>query len=284
MANLRILHDNAADRAVLTASSQVGALGPANLQRDRKSAVLRATGMAQTITAAWPAQEVVAYVGLFSTNLTSTARMRVRGYAQPGDAVAVLDTGWTMPCPEAPLGSYPFGEMPLGWNAYKWGGVNTWARGGGSNLVSWFSAVLVRRLVVDVTGLDTPEGYIEMSRLVAGNYFAPEYNASYGASLQLQDTSEAYRTSAGSPKAAVGTTSKKLSINLESLTPPDRARLMHILRECGPIKPLMFSLFPENADPLIEQDHMMYGRVANLEAVATPYYETYSTPLEIEGF
>ena len=36
MTNLRILYDNAADRALLAASSQAGALGPANLQREGK--------------------------------------------------------------------------------------------------------------------------------------------------------------------------------------------------------------------------------------------------------
>ena len=63
----------------------------------------------------------------------------------------------------------------------------------------------------------------------------------------------------------------------------NRRVFAHDVHRWGPIKPLMFSLFPENADPLIEQDHMIYGRVANLEAVAIPYYETYSTPFEIEG-
>lgn len=283
MSNLRIIHDNAADRAVLTASSQAGALGAANLQHDRKSAVLRASGTMQTIIATWPEQEVIACVALIHTNLTSTARMRVRGYARAADPAPVLDTGWAMSCPEAPLGTYPFGELPLGWNAYKWGGVNTWGRGGGSDLVSWFDPILVRRLIIDVGGIDTPEGYIEMSRLVAGNYWAPEANASYGASLQMLDSSEAYRTSAGAAKAAIGTASNKLSINLEHLTPPDRARLMRIVRECGPVQPLLFSLFPENADSVLEQDHMIYGRVANLSAVSTPYHETYSAPLEIEG-
>ena len=283
MPNLRIIHDNVADRAVLTAGSQAGALGPANLQLDRKSAVLRATGLQQTITATWPAQECIACVALIFTNMTSGARMRVRGYGQPGDAAPVIDTGWMMPCPEAPLESYPFGELPLGWNAYKWGGTNTWARGGGSDAVAWFAPVFVRRLVIDVYCPDLPEGYIELSRLVAGNYWSPENNAEYGASLQMQDTTEVYRTAAGTAKTAVGVSSEKLSINLGHLASDDRARLMRILRECGPVRPLLFSLFPENPDPLLEQDHMLYGRVANLDAVSTPYYETYSAPLQIEG-
>ena len=61
------------------------------------------------------------------------------------------------------------------------------------------------------------------------------------------------------------------------------ARLMRVLRECSTARPLLFSLFPENPDPVLEQDHMIYGRVTNLDAVSTPYYEIYSAPLQIEG-
>ena len=283
MPNLRIIHDNAADRAVLTAASQAGTLGPANLQRDAKGAVLRATDVGQTIIATWPTQEVISCVALIFTNMNSSARMRVRGYGQPGDAAPVIDTGVMMPCPEAPLGISAFGFLPLGWNAYKWGGVKTWGRGGGSDGVAWFEPVSVRQMVIDVSSIDNPDGYLEISRLVAGNYWSPEHNAEYGASLQLQDTSEAYRTAAGTAKTAVGTTSDKLSISLAHLAAPDRARLMRILRESSTVRPLLFSLFPENPDSLLEQDHMLYGRVANLDAVSTPYYETYSAPLQIEG-
>jgi hypothetical protein len=283
MSNLRILYDNAADRAVLNASSQTGTLGPANLQRDSKSAVLRATGTVQTITATWPMQEAIACVALIFTNLTSSARMRVRAFAQPGDAVPVLDSAWTMPCPEAPLESYPFGELPLGWNAYRWGGVNSWARGGGADAVAWFAPVFVRRMVIDVFCPDTSDGYIELSRLVAGNYWSPECNADYGARLQLQDTSEDYRTAAGDMKTAMGTSSDKLNIQLAHLTQADRARFMRILRENGKERAMLFSLYPENPDPLLEQDHMLYGKASNLDAVSTPYYETYSAPLQIEG-
>ncbi|NHQ93296.1 hypothetical protein [Janthinobacterium lividum] len=283
MTNLRIIHDNAADRAVLTASSQAGALGPANLHLDRKSAVLRATGTAQTITAIWPTQESIACVALIYTNMTSSARMRVRGYAQPGDAAPVLDTGIVFPCPAALHGTYPWGVLPLGWNAYKDGGVSTWARGGGADGVAWFAPVRVRQLVIEVSAPQSPEGYLEISRLVVGDYWSPENNAEYGAQLQLQDGSEDYRTGAGDLKTQVRPTSDKLSINLAHLTPTDRALFMRILRENGKGKAMLFSLFPENPDPLLEQDHMLYGKASNIDAVATPYYETYAAPLQIEG-
>lgn len=282
MSNLRIVHDNAADRATLTALSQAGALGPTNLQRDSKSAVLRATGAAQTITATWPTQEAIACVALIFTNMTSSARMRVRGYATPGGAL-VLDTGSVFPCPAAVHGSFPWGVLPLGWNAYKAGGVNTWARGGGADGVVWFPSVRVQQLIIDVSSSQSPEGYLEISRLVAGNYWTPKVNADYGAQVLLQDSSESYRTDAGDLKSILGVVSDKLNINLAKLDAMDRARFMRILRECDKNKALLFSLFPENADPLLEQEYMLYGRVTNLEAVTSPYFKTYAAPLQIEG-
>jgi hypothetical protein len=282
--NLRLLHDNAIDRAVLTASSQAGALGPANLQRDERSAVLRATGTGVTITATWPTAELIGCVAPIRTNMNSSARMRVRGYERLGDAVPVLDTGLILPCPEAPLGASPFGYLPLGWNGYKWGGVNTWARGGGSDGVAWFEPVSVRQLVIDLSSVDNPDGYLEVSRLVAGMYWAPEYNASYGASLTSVDTSEGYRTAAGEAKTSVGTRHKLLNINLEFLTPVDRARLACIVDECGTVRPLLLSLFPENADPVLEQQHMVYGRIVNIDAVSASSFDIYSAPLQIEGY
>ena len=283
MTNLRILYDNAADRATLTASSQAGTLGPANLQRDSKNAILRATGTEQTITATWPTQESIACVALIFTNMTSSARMRVRGYAQPGDSAPVLDTGNVFPCPAAVHGTYPWGVLPLGWNAYKWGGVNTWARGGGADGVAWFAPVRVRKLVIDAWSPQSPEGYLEISRLVTGNYWSPEHNAEYGAQLLPEDGSEVYRTGAGGLKTQIRPSNDKLSINLAHLTPTDRARFMRILRENGKGEAMLFSLFPESPDPLLEQDHMLYGKASNIDAVATPYFETYSAPLQIEG-
>ena len=283
MGNLRIIYDNAADRATLSASSQAGALGPANLQRDTKSSIFRAEGTGVALFATWPTEQAIACVALIHTNMTSSARMRVRGFAIPNTATPILDTGWIFPCRAATHGTYPWGVLPLGWNAYKAGGVNTWARGGGADGVAWFPPVRVRQLVIEVSAPQSPEGYLEISRLVAGNYWSPEYNAEYGASLLPQDTTENYRTGAGELKSAVGTMHDGISVNLAHLTPIDRARLMRILRENGKSKAMLFSLFPENPDPLLEQDHMLYGKASNIDAVVTPYFETYSAPLQIEG-
>lgn len=283
MSNLRILHDNAIDRAVLTASGQAGALGPANLQRDERSAVYRAFGTYASIDATWSTQQSIACVALIFTNMTSSASMRLRGYAQPGDTQPVFDTGKIFPCPAAPHGSFPWGTMPLGWNAYLWGGVNTWARGGGAHGVTWFAPVRVRRLVVEVSAPQSPEGYLEISRLVAGNYWSPEYNPEYGAGVTSVDTSESYRTAAGQSRSNVGTKHKVLDLSLAFLTPADRAYLARILDERGTVKPALVSLYPDHANPLIEQAHMLYGRFTNLSSITAPSFDIYSAPLQIES-
>lgn len=85
MANLRIIYNNAGDRATLSSSSAAGALVVDNLKSDLKSVVWRsstaAAGAAPTarIDAAWSGAETIAGVALAYCNLTTQASMRVRG-------------------------------------------------------------------------------------------------------------------------------------------------------------------------------------------------------------
>jgi hypothetical protein len=78
MPNLRIIYDNAADRAALTASTTAGTLGVANLQNNRKGRPWRATGTMARLGATWGAPERIGGVFLPFCNLSPTATMRVR--------------------------------------------------------------------------------------------------------------------------------------------------------------------------------------------------------------
>lgn len=78
MPNLRIVADNAAERATLTASTTSGALAVTNLQTDDKSAVWRATGTTASIRGVLPAPEIASCAHLPYFNGSPTATMRVR--------------------------------------------------------------------------------------------------------------------------------------------------------------------------------------------------------------
>lgn len=274
MTNLRIIYDNAADRAVLTASSQAGALGPANLQRERKSAVLRSVGTALAITATWPTPEIIGGVALPFCNLTPTATIRVRGYVEPGDAVPDFDTGAVQACEYARLGMWNWGALPLGVNAFSYGG-GTYAR-------CWLQMRSVKKLVIELADPDNPAGYIEAARLVAGAWWSPEQNASYGAGVTPVDTSRPYRNGAGEPKVERGSKYRKLTLSLDHMTPLDRAELWRIVLGNGLSQPLFVSLYPESDDVELEQAHQVYGHLSNLAGITTPYYQAYANNIEIE--
>ncbi|PIG31051.1 hypothetical protein CLU93_5403 [Janthinobacterium sp. 35] len=112
MTNLRIIYDNAADRAALTASTTAGTLGVANLQNNRKGRPWRATGTTARLGATWAVPERIGGVFLPFCNLSPTASMRVRvsnesaatnlntyssdfwapGYSRPGPTVVLPNT------------------------------------------------------------------------------------------------------------------------------------------------------------------------------------------------
>lgn len=73
MSNIRIVYDNAADRATLS-----GSAGVSNLVKDIKSKVYRSGGTSMSVSAAWPSLETVGLVACAPTNLSPTATMRVR--------------------------------------------------------------------------------------------------------------------------------------------------------------------------------------------------------------
>lgn len=276
MPNLRIVSDNAIDRASsLAASSAAGALVASNLQLEIKSRVWRATGTSATLTATWGAAEPVSCVALPFCNLSPAARIRVRGYSDTGGGSLVLDTGAVPACPAPAV-------VLRGWGALLSTGANAYGYGGGAYARVWFEQTNVRRLVVDLADGGNAAGYIEASRLVAGAYWSPVYNADSGAALTLQDQGSHYRTDAGDLMTDIGTRNRKLSLNLLCMPPADRAAFASILRGNGMANPLFFSLLPEEADTAMERDHQIYGKVSQMSAITLAQFGAYSGQLEIE--
>ena len=78
MPNLRIVSDNAIERATLTASSTAGGLAAGNLAVAQVYPVWRATARDARITAAFADVEPIGFFGLFFCDLSPTAQMRVR--------------------------------------------------------------------------------------------------------------------------------------------------------------------------------------------------------------
>ncbi|CDG82097.1 hypothetical protein [Janthinobacterium agaricidamnosum] len=215
MANLNIISDNAANRGNISATSTAGALVPANLLDDGRSSLWRAANTLATLHLVFPSVELIGGVALPFCNLTAGAMIRVIGYGAAGQTV--FDTGKVPACAYAPLDQ--FGRDR---------GASDFADGGGACASAWFEHALVRSLAIELADADNPDGYIEASRLFAGSYWSPHYNADDGAALSY-----------------IGMRHRKLLLRLEQLPPAERLRLKAALRGNRMARPVFVRLFPE---------------------------------------
>lgn len=271
MANLRIIASNAARRATLAASSTAGLLGVANLAADKKSDVWRATGTTATISGTVPAAELasgLAALGNFSPTLTA----RLRLYSDEAGTSQVLDTGAVLACPAPAI-------QLEGWTAAK--AASAYAYGGGAYARLWFAPTSWRKFVLDLVDANNLQGYIEASKLVIGPYWSPADNPS-GASSTNVDATEHFRTAAGDLISRASTIHKKMPLELEYMSPADRAALEKILR-ASRAHPAFFSLYPENPDLELERDNAFIGKRMSDSEVAVQMAIKYGTKLEVES-
>lgn len=182
-----------------------------------------------------------------------------------------LDSGWINPCPASEVTPATMG-------------ANGYAYGEGTHARAWLAApAAVRFLRIEISDPGNPGGYIEAARLVCGNYWEPEFNPDYGASVQPVDSSTNFRNGAGDLMSDVGTRNDKLSLSMSWLKPGDRAALLRILRGNGITRPSFVSLFPNHSDPLLEQDHQVFGKLVETPAMSLPSYNIAAATLQIES-
>jgi hypothetical protein len=140
----------------------------------------------------------------------------------------------------------------------------------------------VAKLVIDITDGSNPLGYVEASRAVCGTYWEPTYNAEYGVSVGMTDTSKQERTDAGDLRTDRGTIHKTMDFDLQVMPKEDRNFLYNILRGNGMYKPLFISMTPADADSVGEQVFQVYGKLSKAAAIKYVSFNMFSTSLEIE--
>lgn len=302
--NLRIIYQNAADTSTttITASSTASASTPTtNLKLDPKSQVWRSGSVTTAasngvytakanLVVVFAASTVVGGIVLPFCNLSSIATIRVRGYTGTAPVMLgtvdtptvttagtlVFDTGTILACPYQPLGLWDWGTQPLGVNSYSYGG-GTYAR-------AWVpSKPSCTSLLIEIVDTANYSPYIEASRIIIGNYWSPKYNTSFGLSNTYQDLSSNSRSESGDLISNRGVIYNSLSFDLTYLTPADRLEMSRILKGNGISKPLLISLFPDNADDYAkEQAHQIYGKLSQLSGIQHTMFDIYGTQIEIE--
>lgn len=272
MSALRVIYDNAADRATIVASSTAGALGVQYLKTDRKGEVHRSVGTSVDFTLTWPALEVLGGVGLPAVNFTNTSEARALAYV--GDDL-VADTGWRWAAPG------------LDAEAWDWEGElngNAFPDGFHAKTALWLpEQVAADKLVIQLRDPDNPAGYIDCARIVAGSYWQPTYGAAQGAQVDVPEVVTASRSDAGDLVTDRGFKYDRMTLDLSVLIPPDRARMQKLMRSNGASRPVLVSGVPTNGDPVLVQDWLIYGLRQN-SPLAWAANTFHSNQLVIEGW
>jgi hypothetical protein len=271
--NLRIIYDNVIDSATLTTSTAAIGLPVTNLQGDQKGLVWRSTGTTATITATWTTLQTLRAVVLPFCNLTAAATIRVQAYTNTGDTTPVLDTG------PQPAGAYTPGDI---WGGAIASSVNSYSLGGGTYARIWFAQTIARKIEITIVDASNSAGYLEAARLVCGNYWAPTYNTNFGLSIGYTDSSTQTRTEAGTLLTSIGTLHRTLDFDLQWLTDTDKTRMLSILRGNGLRKPLFVSVFPQDSDPIKEQEYQIYAKLTDLAKLTHPVYSVYTSNLSLQ--
>jgi hypothetical protein len=275
MPNLRIIADNVADRATMSASTTSGALVVAYVQTNRKSDVYRATGTSATLTGTYTVSESASSVALLG-NFSPTATIRVRLYSDTAGTTLVLDTNTLQPsalaCPAAAI-------QLRGWTAAQ--SASAYAFGGGAFARIWFALTSFKRVVIDIVDTSNAQGYVEVARLIAGTYWSPTYNASAVSDIDV-DTVKQDRNDAGDLMSDAGTIHKRVPISLEYMPATDRTTLKGLLRGSR-ANPIFVSIFPGVSDLELERDHTVYGQRMTDSEIAVQAAIMYGTKIEVES-
>ena len=303
--NLRIIYENIVDLSTTTivaSSTASNSTATSNLKSDTKSLIWRSASVTTspqnakyTVKANLLVTCTTSNIGgiiLPFCNLSSSATIRVRGYngaipvmggtvdSPTVTAIGTLrfDTGAVLASPAQVFGLWSWGTVPLGVNSYSYGGGAY-----GRVWIPLNSQKTCTSLIIEIIDTQNPSPYIEVSRLVIGSYWSPKYNTSYGLSSSTKDLSTHERTESGDLITNRGIRYRTMKFDLNYLTSPDRLEFSRILRGNGLPKPILISLFPDNAtDYDKEQAHQIYGKLSQLSDVVNPILDMYSTSIDIE--
>ncbi len=222
---------------------------------------------------AWGAQLETGLVATSYYPTTTTALARPVGYIDDWQSYQ-SDTGWDYACAAPPLGGFLWGTT-LGANAFSYGG-GTYGR-------VWLAEpVSTKYMRIDVRDSDNPSGYIEAGRLWIGNYFSPSTNADYGATVTSVDRSVNTRNDEGDLITDNGTKSRKINFTLSNMSANDRAGVWDILWGNGMAGPVLLSIFPDDADPRLEQTYQILGKLVTTPSMGTPFFARYSSSIDFE--
>ncbi len=295
--NLRVIYKNLVDLSTTTltpSSTASTATLATNLKLDPKSIVWRSatatsdTNVKANLVINFTNQVPVTGIVLAFNNLSSQAYVRVRCFT--GSAPTL---GGTVDVPTVNIvGTLVYDSNnvviaePQGLGTWLWGtselGINAYVKRKNYGRV-WIPNSLCSNMLIEIVDPYNTDRYIEVSRLVIGSHWSPQYNTGFGLEAKHIDTSTHDRTESGDIVTKTGPVYNTLKFDLQYMSAIDRVQFNTLIKSTGTKKPIFISLFPENTSDIgKEQTYQMYGKLSQLYGIEHPIFETYSSQIELE--
>ena len=285
MANIvRFVFDNAADRVTsIVATSEAGDLVAENLLVDERESIWRSTSssVAQTFLLSWDESENVSAVCFAWTNFSSLVSVQIKGYAQPGDypegspSTASFDETFT-PGDAAALGEFQWGYDPLAPSGSQLAHVESQAQ-------CWLSSTYsVRKLEIIITDTLNDDAYLEVSRLVVGDYISPTENASQsGFTLRWAERSRPRRSESNNLRVEPLGRYRRAQLPLDRLDTDSRNEILGMVAQ-GLGRGVWVSSMPEDTNASNKELYGFWGALVQETDFSYPVFDTWAAPLIFE--
>ena len=277
MANLRILYNNVADSATISASSTASSttlngFAASNMQNAQKTSVHRSTGSTVTYTLIWSTAQDINSIALPATNLKGVDTITVRLFSNSPDTADI-----------ASISSYAC----LGRDTLLQSGATTtdytqFSFGGATKTSIWFNTTYsVRKVTIALTS--TAASQIDCARIVCGKYWEPTRQADKGIELGFTDQSEVITTRSGNTYVDRKPITENMSFDLQYLGETDRAEFMKIMRSWGSTGLVYVCVFPDNSNTELTQSYSLYGRL-QASALQYQFFNYYSSKVQLNSW
>lgn len=271
MANLRIIYNNVADIATITASSTAGGFSVETLKDSQKTSVHRSGNNSVTYTLTWANAQKVSAVALPATNLLDTATIQVNFFTNTGDITPVLSTATFFACKD---------KIFLSQEPNKAYDYTQFGYSGATKTSVWLANELqVRKVVITLTNSTS----IDCAKIVCGTYWESSRQVSNGITVSFDDASEIVTTRSGNTYVDRKPVFDSMTFDLVYLSEQDRIQLMSIMRGIGSSGLIYVCIFPDNNNPETTQSYSIYGRSAS-NSIQYQLYNLYNSSLSIKGW
>lgn len=274
MANLRIIYNNVADLATITASTTASGLA-SNMQNAQKTSAHRSTSTSTvTYTLTWSTAQNINCVALPATNLIAGDLITVKLYTTAisdaaGPVAQLIDL---QACTARSI---------LLQNGNTTSTSADFGYGGATKTSVWFSnSYNIQAMEITLTRGSGLAQQIDCARIVCGQYWEASRQVTKGIDLGTEDQSEVITTRSGNTYVDRKTISDTLNFNLDYINDVDRKTFLQLLRSWGKNGLIYVCLFPDNTNTEYTQAYSIYGRLQS-NSIRYEYLGYYNTSIQL---